>query len=103
MTTPITPQGLPVQPSYYVQHPDDSYSLADPQPSAQAASVPVIAGVGEPLRDAVLGAVARGWCHESTKHLEMDAELAHAITAEVMAALQASRQPQPQQAVGDQA
>ena len=43
MTTPITPQGLPVQPSYYVQHPDDSYSLADPQPSAQAASAAPVA------------------------------------------------------------
>lgn len=40
-----------------------------------------------PFRDEILGAVARGWCHEDNAHKEMDSELALAICSEVMAVL----------------
>ena len=35
------------------------------------------------LREQVLGAVVRGWCHEKNAHKVMDRDLADAITEEV--------------------
>ena len=37
----------------------------------------------------ILQAVARGWCSPENAHKEMDADLAKAITQEVLAALRA--------------
>lgn len=33
--------GVPMRPLYYVRHPDDTYSIANPQPAAPVAQVPV--------------------------------------------------------------
>lgn len=41
--------------------------------------------VSEAHREAVLGAVARGWCHPENANKEMDATLAIAIADEVLA------------------
>lgn len=35
------------------------------------------------VRVKLVGAVARGWCHEKNSHKEMDVDLALAIVAEV--------------------
>lgn len=35
-------------------------------------------------RNAILGAVARGWCHDKNTHKEMDADLVYAIADEVL-------------------
>jgi len=44
----------------------------------------------------IRGAVARGWYHPKTKHLEMDVELAEAISYEVLQLLlHDTEQPKP--------
>lgn len=35
-------------------------------------------------KEAIMGAVARGWCHDENAHKTMDTELALAITDEVL-------------------
>ena len=39
------------------------------------------------LKELIIGAVARGWCHPDTARKEMDATLAMAIADEVHAAI----------------
>lgn len=47
-------------------------------------------------RDLILQAVARGWCHPGCTDIEMDSNLALAITEEVLAALASGQQaPEP--------
>lgn len=44
--------------------------------------------MSETLRQKILGAVARGWCHPKNSHKVMDVDLAEAITWEVLQELQ---------------
>lgn len=50
----------------------------------------------EPSATSILGAVARGWCHDKNKNKTMDPDLAIAIAAEVSALLAATPPAQPQ-------
>lgn len=53
---------MQIQPTYYVTHPDGSFSAADPQPSMEAKRERCAMSENEPLRRGVDGVCTRSTC-----------------------------------------